>query len=237
MVRQTREPRLRVDADGVRIHELPGVRVGVWSAVLALGLSAVALLLVARRGRAPESPEPVATRARAADASAPAPGAHATGQAAQQAGAAAVAPRRPAPSAPGAAPRVPPAPAAPDANAAVANGDAEEPPAHEDPVFGQAQSGEPSGIALFPPPGTKPIKRGLLVPDDFELPPGYVRHYQATDDGERVPAILMFHPDYHPVDEHGDPIALPADRIVPPEMAPPGMPIEMLELPAEQNTQ
>ena len=45
----------------------------------------------------------------------------------------------------------------------------------------------------------------------------------------------MFHPDYHPVDEHGDPIALPADRIVPPDMAPPGMPIEMLEL-EEPNT-
>ena len=93
-------------------------------------------------------------------------------------------------------------------------------------------SGAPGeGIAVFPPPGTKPIKRGILVPEGFELPPGYVRHYQATDDGQRVPAILMFHPDYHPVDEHGVPIPLPENRIVPPDMAPPGMPVEMLQVP------
>ena len=72
------------------------------------------------------------------------------------------------------------------------------------------------------------------MPDDFELPEGYVRHYQATDDGESLPAILMFHPDYEWLDENGDAIALPEDRIVPPELAPPGMPIEMLELPASQ---
>ncbi|MFI5364512.1 MAG: hypothetical protein ACHQ4J_02710 [Candidatus Binatia bacterium] len=92
---------------------------------------------------------------------------------------------------------------------------------------------EPTGLALFPPPGTKPIKRGIVVPEDFELPPGYVRHYQTTDNGQRVPAILMFHPDYHPVDEHGVPIRLPVDRVVPPEMAPPGMPIQMLDVPEQ----
>ena len=48
--------------------------------------------------------------------------------------------------------------------------------------------------------GTKPIKRGIIVPDDFELPPGYVRHFQSTDNGERLPAILMFSPDYEWVD-------------------------------------
>jgi len=42
---------------------------------------------------------------------------------------------------------------------------------------------------------------------------------------------LMFHPDYHPVDERGQPIALPENRIVPQEMAPPGMPIQILEVP------
>jgi hypothetical protein len=60
-------------------------------------------------------------------------------------------------------------------------------------------------------------------------PEGYVRHYQTTDDGRRLPPILMFHPDYEGVDAAGNPIALPEDRIVPPEMAPPGMPIERLE--------
>ncbi len=99
-------------------------------------------------------------------------------------------------------------------------------------MFAAGAPGE--GIAVFPPPGTKPIKRGILVPEDFELPPGYVRHYQATDDGQRVPAILMFHPDYHPVDERGAPIPLPADRVVPPEMAPPGMPVEMLQVPQQE---
>ena len=89
----------------------------------------------------------------------------------------------------------------------------------------------PTGIALFPPPGTKPIKRGIVVPDDFELPDGYVRHFQATDDGKMLPAILMFHPDYQPVDANGEPVPLPADRIVPPELAPAGLAIQMLEPP------
>ncbi len=91
--------------------------------------------------------------------------------------------------------------------------------------------GEKTGIHLFPPPGTKPIKGGIIVPDGYQLPPGYVRHFQATDDGEPVQAILMFHPDHRPVDADGRPIPLPADRVVPPEMAPPGMPIQMLEAP------
>jgi len=90
-----------------------------------------------------------------------------------------------------------------------------------------------TGITLFPPRGTKPLKRGIVVPDDFDLPPGYVRHYQTTDDGKRLPPVLMFHPDYHPVDERGRPIPVPADRIVPREFAPPGMPIRMLDLPKQ----
>jgi hypothetical protein len=97
----------------------------------------------------------------------------------------------------------------------------------EEPLEGD----QPTGIALFPPPGTDPIKRGIVVPEGFELPEGYVRHYQATDDGEPLPAILMFHPDYDFVDEHGAPLEIPADRIVPPEMAPAGLAIEMLDVP------
>jgi hypothetical protein len=80
-----------------------------------------------------------------------------------------------------------------------------------------------TGIAVFPPRGTDPPKAGIIVPDDYQLPPGYVRHYQTTDDGEQLPPILMFHPDFHPVDDQGQPIPLPADRVVPPEMAPPGL--------------
>ena len=88
----------------------------------------------------------------------------------------------------------------------------------------------PTGIQLYRP-GTKPMKRGIVVPEDFELPPGFVRHYQSTDDGERVAAILMFHPDYAPKDESGQPIPLPENRVVPEQMAPRGMPIQMLQLP------
>jgi hypothetical protein len=94
-----------------------------------------------------------------------------------------------------------------------------------------ASDTERSGIKLFPPPGTKPIKRGILVPEDFELPPGYLRHYQATDDGQQVPAILMFHPDFKPLDPHGLPVPLPEDRVVTPELAPPGLPIKFLDVP------
>jgi hypothetical protein len=95
----------------------------------------------------------------------------------------------------------------------------------------QPEGDEPTGIALFPPPGTDPLKRGIIVPEDFEVPPGFLRHYQVTDDGKPLPAILMFHPDYQPIDEHGEPIPIPEDRVVPPEMAPPGLAIEMMDPP------
>jgi hypothetical protein len=89
---------------------------------------------------------------------------------------------------------------------------------------GGAEDG-PTGLAAFPPLGTKPLLRGLEVPDGYVLPPGYVRHYQGTDDGRLLPPILRFHPDYQPVDADGRPIPLPADRVVPPELAPPGLPL------------
>ncbi len=89
--------------------------------------------------------------------------------------------------------------------------------------------GDGTGIGAFPRPGTKPVLRGLVVPDGFVLPEGYVRHTQATDDGRTLPPILMFHPDYRPLDASGNPIKLPADRIVPPELAPPGMPLVELD--------
>ncbi|RYZ41624.1 MAG: hypothetical protein EOO71_11235 [Myxococcaceae bacterium] len=89
-----------------------------------------------------------------------------------------------------------------------------------------------SGTALYQR-GTKPLKRGLVVPEGFELPPGYLRHYQATDHGQPVAAILMFDPDFVPKDANGQPIPIPENRVVPEELAPPGMPRQMLELPAE----
>jgi hypothetical protein len=101
----------------------------------------------------------------------------------------------------------------------------------------QLPRGDGTGIDAFPRPGTKPIKGGLIVPEDYEVPPGYVRHHQFTDDGERVPPILMFHPDHRPVDEHGRPIELPRDGVVPPELAPPDLPLVALEPPPVRRDQ
>jgi hypothetical protein len=92
--------------------------------------------------------------------------------------------------------------------------------------------GEREGIAAFDPPGTDPPKSGILVPEDFPLPEGYVRHYQTDDDGQQLPAILMFHPDFEFVDEEGRPVPLPEDRVVPADLAPPGLPVRMLDVPA-----
>jgi hypothetical protein len=103
-------------------------------------------------------------------------------------------------------------------------------------IEGLRASGETGGIAAFPPPGTNPVKSGLVVPEDFELPQGYVRHYQVTDDGQRLEPILMFSPDYQFVDDNGQAIALPEDGIVPSDMAPPGLPLRTLELPKAPGT-
>ena len=92
-------------------------------------------------------------------------------------------------------------------------------------------AGDGTGIHAFPKPGTKAVKVGLVVPEEFELPPGYVRHYQTADDGTQLPPILVFHPDYQPVDARGNPIELPWDRVVPPELAPRGMPQVWLDPP------
>ncbi|MBX3024291.1 hypothetical protein KF840_05195 [bacterium] len=90
-----------------------------------------------------------------------------------------------------------------------------------------------SGIGVFPPRGTNPLKSGLIVPDDFTLPEGYVRYYQVTDDGQRLAPILMFSPDYDFVDQSGQRIDIPADGVVPPELAPPGLPLQRLALPED----
>jgi hypothetical protein len=107
----------------------------------------------------------------------------------------------------------------------------------EKPTMGEVidrlhRAGVHSGLGAFPPPGTRPPLVGLAVPEDFPLPEGYVRHYQATDDGQRIEPILMYSPDYQFFDAGGRPIAIPDDRVVPPEHAPPGLPIRRIVIPA-----
>ncbi len=94
------------------------------------------------------------------------------------------------------------------------------------------QAGIRTGLGAFNPPGTRPPLVGLAVPEDFVLPPGYVRHHQATDDGQRIEAILMFAPDHQFLDAANKPIEIPKDRVVPPELAPPGLPIRRIVIPA-----
>jgi hypothetical protein len=93
------------------------------------------------------------------------------------------------------------------------------------------KAGIHSGIGAFNPPGTSPPLIGLAVPDDFELPEGYVRHFQATDDGQRIEPILMYSPDFDFFDSAGRRIEIPADRVVPPGMAPSGLAIRRITVP------
>jgi len=187
------EPNRGVERDGVTITYTGAARaVGVVLACALLLLGVAAWLILRSSARRP-----------AEQASAPPPSP--------------VAPAQPAPKKVVEAPVAKPTPVAkapPVAPPSV-------PAAEEEQTYTLLKPGEHAGLDVFPPPGTKPVKRGIVVPDDFELPPGYVRHYQTTDDGRRLPPILMFHPDY--------PGAVPEDRVVPPDMAPPGMPVEMLD--------
>jgi hypothetical protein len=89
--------------------------------------------------------------------------------------------------------------------------------------------GETEGIAAFPPPGTSPPKTGVIVPDGYDLPEGYERYYQYSDEGKPLDPILVYSPDYEFLDAQGDPIPIPEGRVVPPERAPPDLPIEMLD--------
>lgn len=109
-------------------------------------------------------------------------------------------------------------------------------PAGQNPGAGEViarlrAAGINTGIAAFNPPGTSPPLIGIAVPEDFPLPEGFVRHAQATDDGQRIEPILMFSPDYDFFDEQGRPIQVPEDRVVPPEFAPPGLQIRMIRIP------
>ena len=88
-----------------------------------------------------------------------------------------------------------------------------------------------SGLGAFSPPGTSPPLLGLAVPEDYLLPEGYVRHFQATDDGQRIEPILMYSPDFEFFDSAGRRIDIPPDRVVPPALAPPGLPLRTIAIP------
>ena len=92
------------------------------------------------------------------------------------------------------------------------------------------QAGVRTGLGAFNPPGTSPPLEGLAVPADFPLPEGYVRHHQVTDEGVPIEPILMFSPDFTLFDAQGRPIAMPADRVVPPGLAPPGLPLRRVRV-------
>jgi hypothetical protein len=213
----------RLDSDGVRIQRAPRGRRDVWVVVL-LGLVVIGGLLASRRAR--QGTAEVPPTAAAGDA--------ALRIASEQLSA---------PALEGAEPPRPEGTASPTRSVVAARlrqarkqgAEKEQPSLEAKDVIPLLQAaGERGGIAAFPPPGTDPVKRGIVVPDDFPLPPGYVRHHQTTDDGESLPAILLLHPDYELVDERGNAVPLPQDRVVPPEMAPPGLPIRMLEPPADR---
>lgn len=110
-------------------------------------------------------------------------------------------------------------------------GDAE--PTMKELIEALHDAGVREGIGAFNPPGTSPMLRGIAVPPDFPLPPGYVRHHQVTDQGVDIEPILMFAPDVQFFDEQGRAIAIPEDRVVPPELAPPGLPVRLIDLPVE----
>ena len=98
-------------------------------------------------------------------------------------------------------------------------------------IEGLHRAGIRTGLGAFNPPGTSPPLVGLAVPDDYVLPEGYVRHHQATDDGQAIEPILMYSPDYEFLDAAGQPVAIPADRVVPPGQAPPGLPVRQVRIP------
>lgn len=209
---QRRGSTTRVDDDGVRTTNSPGVRAGVWIAAAVLVAVCVVWVVSSRRSAdevVADAPDrnrvsrPVDRSApdRIARRMPPAPG-----------GDVALPPRRDEAREDADEPVVPPVDAAEDADV-------------ED--YGQLSG----GIGVFPPPGTDPLKRGIVVPEGFELPPGFMRHYQTTDDGKELRAILLFHPDHRPVDADGNPVPLPDDLVVPPELAPPGLDIEILDDP------
>src|SRR5262249_36605056 len=196
MASQPREP-VRTDADGVRAIEISAAAKVIRVTMLAMGAVVLTVIgaLVALRATAVERDD---RRAPALDdGAATAPGGRrpaivpAPGPTASAGATDAPASGGPHPASPRPLPRA--ARPVPD------------PPEQEDEPFTLGTPDDHPGMRFFPPRGPKQIKRGIVVPDDFALPPGSVRHSQATDDGERLPAILMFSPDYDWVDAQGKP--------------------------------
>jgi hypothetical protein len=107
-------------------------------------------------------------------------------------------------------------------------------PTMDEVIEGLHKAGIRTGLGAFNPPGTSPPLVGLAVPEDFVLPEGYVRHHQATDDGQEIEPILMYSPDYEFLDATGQPVAIPADRVVPASHAPAGLPIRQIRIPPPQ---
>ncbi len=108
-------------------------------------------------------------------------------------------------------------------------------PTMGDVIEGLHQAGIRTGLGAFNPPGTSPPLVGLAVPEDFVLPEGYVRHHQATDDGQAIEAILMYSPDFEFLDAAGQAIDIPADRVVRVAQAPAGLPIRQVRIPPPQD--
>ena len=215
--RSSRTPLADPVGDGVRVvrREGPGARRGLLYLALAAILVAGAAVWLLSASRPPRDTAGDETVSPASDPSAPMPQA------------------------------IDDAPASPPATARrVADATGNDPmgdlsdyvPPGEVPTMGEVidrlhAAGVHTGLGAFEPPGTSPPLVGLAVPEDFPLPEGYVRHYQATDDGQRIEPILMFSPDFQFFDAAGNPVPIPADRVVPPEMAPPGLPIRRIEIP------
>jgi hypothetical protein len=223
------------DQDGVRVFTSGRARraAGMWVglAVFVIGALTVGAVAVLRGDPAPDTaPGPAAPAAAVLPVEVPKVLAAADSPPRREVRAVRVE-AAPAVRAPVAAPDTPPAAPVRRAAAAEKRKQLEMERVARDLIDALIAAGETGGIAAFPPPGTDPIKPGIVVPEDFEVPEGYVRHYQVTDDGEQLEAILMFSPDYEFLDANGNPIELPADRIVPAEMAPPELPLRTLEVP------
>lgn len=225
------------DGDGVRVTRIPPARGdvarGVALLALALAVAAGAWVLLA-----PSSPGAAVVGANA-EVDAPSPvAAHAPAAAAAPTAARLRASSAPPDAAVRSAPPV--ADIGPDD---LPNGDPNDlatyvSPDDPEPTMGEViqalhDIGDHTGLGAFNPPGTSPPLRGLAVPPEFELPPGYVRHHQVTDEGEPLEPILMFAPDAVLLDAAGNPLPLPPDRVVPPHLAPPGLAIREIDLPSK----
>ena len=212
--RQPPAPPSAPDGDGVRVSPKAGAALrfllpGLAVAVLVLAVFVGGWLLLAPA--APSAPVPVASS-----------------EVASPAGPAPVLAARPATAAPVEAAELP-SDDPNDLSTYFRPGDPE--PTGAEVISALHDLGIRTGLGAFDPPGTSPPLEGLAVPPDYALPEGYARHHQVTDEGVAIEPILMFAPDFVLYDADGRPVALPADRVVPPELAPPDLPIRRVRIP------